>query len=92
MINLPVMQSAPLPCYVVRLWLKYLPQHPQRTFLPQCAVFYFEIHEKITQSLRVKNFSFRFNLSSYENRTVSVFACMGTAQCSQGHKLSASRV
>ena len=44
------------------------------------------------KGLRVKNVSVRFNLSSHENRTVSVFACMGTAQCSQGHKHTASRV
>jgi hypothetical protein len=40
-IKLSVMQSFPLPCYLVPLRLKYLPQHPifehpQSTFLPQC--------------------------------------------------------
>jgi hypothetical protein len=92
MINLPVTQPAPLPCYLVPLRPKYLPQYPQPTFLPQCAIFYFQISEKITQSLRVKYISFRFNLSSHENRTVSGFACMGTARCSQGHKHNTNRV
>jgi hypothetical protein len=91
------MQSAPLSCYLVSLRPKYLPQqhtheHPQPMFLPQCAIFYFQIPEKITQRLKVKNVSFRFNLSSYVNRTVSGFACMDTVRCSQEHKHSACRV
>jgi len=40
-LKLLVMQSSPLPCYLVPLRSKYLPQkfsleHPQLTFLPQC--------------------------------------------------------
>ena len=41
-INQLVMQSSPLPCYLVPLGPKYPPQHfileiPQSTFLPQCV-------------------------------------------------------
>ena len=34
--KLLVMLSSPLPCYLVPLRPKYLPQHPQSTFLSQC--------------------------------------------------------
>jgi hypothetical protein len=35
-IKLLAMQSSPLPCHLVPLRSKYLPQHPEPMFLPRC--------------------------------------------------------
>jgi len=72
-IKLLLVQSSPLPCYLVPLTLKYLPQnpilrHPQPTFLSQCERPSFTLIQKNKQIYSTVTLMFIFLDSKLEDK------------------------